>query len=150
LFTNTLVNIILLHAGTPIAISEATLALMFVVLGIVLVGTSFGLFVKNKESLLQHRWSMSVAVALACGGIFAVMLPATFNFYMDPDVVLFSSMSITTIIHVVVSVPALVLGVIYAFGNLPKKVKSWMRYALVFWVASVALGVVMFIQMALM
>ena len=110
MFFNVLSKLIVLHAGTPVVISQATLTLMFVVLGILLIGIGFGLLAKSKESLLQHRWSMSVAVALTCAAIFLVMLPSAFTFYIDPDVKLFSSLSIVTIIHGVIGVPAIVIG----------------------------------------
>jgi uncharacterized membrane protein YozB (DUF420 family) len=120
---------------------------MFVVLGILLVGISFGLVAKNKESLLQHRWSMTAAIVLALTAIFGVMLPAFVRFYIDPDVRFLSTLSIMTIIHGIVGVPAVVIGVIYALGDLPQKVKSWMRWAAVFWVISLTLGVLVFLEM---
>ena len=140
-------KLILLHAGTPVVISQATLTLMFVVLVILLIGIGFGLLTKSKENLQQHRWSMSVAIALASAAIFLVMVPSAFNFYIDPDVEFFSSLSIMTIIHGVIGVPAIVMGLIYAFGDLPKKVKSWMRWAAAFWIVSFALGVIVFLEM---
>lgn len=147
MFLGLSVKLIVLHTGTPVVVSQATLTLMFVVLGILLVGIGFGLLTKSKESLLQHRWSMSAAVALASGAIFLVMLPSAFNFFIDPDVQFFSSLSIMTIIHAVVGVPALIMGVVYAFADLPKKVKTWMRWAAVFWIFTLALGVILFFQM---
>lgn len=88
---NTFFKLIALHAGTPIEIFQATLTLMFVVLGVILIGISFGLFAKNKESLRLHRWIMFTAVGLACIAIFLVMTPSIFRFYIDPDVKFFSS-----------------------------------------------------------
>lgn len=145
--SNFLAQLIVLHAGTPAALSQATLTLMFVVLGVLLIGIGFGFLAKSKESLLQHRWSMTVAIVMASAAIFLVMVPSAFKFYIDPDVEFFSSLSLMTLIHGVVGVPAIVIGVIYAFGDLPQKIKSWMRWAAAFWVVSLVLGVVVFLEM---
>jgi uncharacterized membrane protein YozB (DUF420 family) len=139
--------LIALHAGTPVVLSQFTLTLMFVVLGVLLIGISFGLIAKSKESLLQHRWSMTAAIVLALIAIFFIMLPSFVRFYIDPDVEFFSTLSIMTIIHGVIGVPAVVIGVIYAFGDLPTKVKSWMRWAAAFWLVSMVLGVLVFLEM---
>jgi uncharacterized membrane protein YozB (DUF420 family) len=40
-----------------------------------------------------------------------------------------------------------VTALIYVFGDLPTQVKKWMRVTAVLWVATLALGVVMFLQM---
>jgi uncharacterized membrane protein YozB (DUF420 family) len=112
-----------------------------------LVGIGFGVISKNRESLLLHRWSMSVAVALASLAILLVMLPAAFNFYIDPDLQFFSSLSLFTLVHSVIGVPAITLGLIYAFGDLPQKLKRWMRWAAIFWVGSLVLGTIVFLEM---
>lgn len=144
MFSNLLIA---LHAGTPVALSQFTLTLMFVVLGILLIGISFGLVAKNKESLLQHRWSMTSAIVLALVAIFFVMLPSAIRFYIDPDVQFFSTLSTITIIHGIIGVPAVVIGVIYALGDLPQKIKSWMRWAAILWAISLILGVALFLEM---
>ena len=146
MFFTSLIRLIVLHAGTPVALSQVTLTLMFVVLGILLVGIAFGL-VKNKESFLQHRWSMTAAIFLALIAIFFVMIPSAFRFYVDPDVEFFSTLSILTIIHGFIGVPAVVIAVIYAFGDLPLRVKQWMRRAAVFWVVSFVFGAIVFLYM---
>jgi uncharacterized membrane protein YozB (DUF420 family) len=142
-----LFNLIALHAGTPVVVSQTTLTAMFVVLGIVLIGVGFGRVSKNGESLLLHRWSMSVAVAMSSVAILLVMLPAAFNFYIDQDLQFFSSLSLITLVHAVIGVPAITLGLIYAFGDLPQKLKRWMRWAAIFWVGSLALGTIVFLEM---
>ena len=147
MFFDILAQLIALHAGTPVVLSQFTLTLMFVVLGILLIGISFGLVAKSKESLLQHRWSMTAAIVLTLIAISLVMLPAFVRFYIDPDVQFFSTLSVMTIIHGVIGVPAVVIGVIYTFGDLPQKVKSWMRWAAVFWSISLIMGVVLFLEM---
>ena len=85
MFLNALVNLVFLHAGTPVALSQLTLTVMLVALGIVLMGIGFGHLSKTKLSLLQHRWILTAAVALTLGAIFLVMVPAAFRFYIDPD-----------------------------------------------------------------
>jgi uncharacterized membrane protein YozB (DUF420 family) len=146
-FSDFLNRLIVLHAGTPVELSQVTLTLMFVVLGIILIGISFGFLARNKDSLLQHRWSMTAAIVVALTAILFVMVPSFIRFYIDPDVEIFSSLSIISVIHGVVGGPAIVIGVIYAFGDLPKKTKYWMRWVAAFWIVSIVLGVVVFLDM---
>ncbi|HLN89305.1 MAG TPA: hypothetical protein VK253_04500 [Candidatus Binatia bacterium] len=136
-----------LHAGIPLVISQTTLTLMFVVLGILFIGVGYGALTKTKESLLQHRWSMTFAVALTAAAILLVMLPAAYNFYINPDLQFFSSLSIITLIHGTAGVPAITLGLMYAFGDLPNKTKRWMRWAAMFWASTLILGVLLFLDM---
>jgi hypothetical protein len=60
------------------------------------------------------------------------MLPAAYNFFIDPDLAILSQLSILTIFHAILGAPAIVLGVMYAFGDLPKHTKRWMRWAIFF------------------
>ena len=129
-------------------VSQTTLALMFVVLGVFLIGIGFGLLANiNKSRLLMHRWTMSMAASLACSAIFLVMLPSAFNFFIDPNLQFFSSISIITLIHGIIGVPAITLGLIYGFGDLPQRVKRWMRWTALFWVGSLVLGVIVFFEL---
>jgi uncharacterized membrane protein YozB (DUF420 family) len=139
-------ELIVLHAGVPLVVSQTSLTVMLVVLAMVFVGISFGL-AKNKTAFLQHRFALTAAVALALIIVLSVMLPATFTFYTDPDLNFFSPLSAITIIHGVIGLPAIVLGLLYAFGDLPQKTKRWMRWTAVFWVLSVLIGVVLFLTM---
>ena len=50
------------------------------------------------------------------------------RFYIDPDVMVFSGISITQIAHAIVSIPALATASIYAFGKLPGDLKKGMRW----------------------
>jgi uncharacterized membrane protein YozB (DUF420 family) len=75
------------------------------------------------------------------------MLPAAFTFYIDPDLQFFSQLSILTIIHAVIGAPAVVLALTYAFGDLPKRTKKWMRWAALLWALSLLLGVLLFLDM---
>ena len=147
LFLDFCSQFIALHAGIPLVISQTALTLMFVVLGILFIGIGYGVLTKTRESLLQHRWSMTFAVALTAAAIFLVMLPAAYNFYIDPDLQLFSSLSIITLIHGVTGVPAITLGLMYAFGDLPSKTKRWMRWAALVWATTFILGVLLFLAM---
>jgi uncharacterized membrane protein YozB (DUF420 family) len=139
--------LIFLHAGTPVVVSQLAITVMFVVLGVILIGVGYGRFAKTKESLLQHRWTLTVAIILSLSVIMLVMVPAAFRFYIDPDLVFFEPMSIVTLIHGAVGVPAVVTGLIYVFSDLPANVKKWMRIAAALWVTSMILGVVLFLQM---
>ncbi len=147
MFYEVLMKLMVLHAGTPVEISQATLMIMFVVLGIVLIGVGFGKIAKTKESLMQHRWTLTAAVALALIAVLTVMVPSTFRFYIDPDLMLFSNLSITTMIHGVIGVFAVATGLIYALGDLPVNIKKWMRFTAVLWLADIAIGVVLYLQM---
>lgn len=136
-----------MHAGTSPVVSQTVLTLMFVVLGIFLVGIGFGYLVKNKEALLQHRWTLTTVLILTLVPALLVMVPTMYRFYTDPDVRVFSSMSITQIIHAAVSIPALATAAVYAFGKLPRNVKKGMRWTAALWIASRVLGVLPFLQM---
>ena len=140
-------KLIALHAGTPIVVSQTTLTLMFVVLGVLILGIGYGILSKSKELFMLHRWTMSAAVGLTVGAIFLVMLPSAFAFYTDPDLEFFSSLSAVTLIHGIIGVPAIVTGLVYAFGDLPQKTKKWMRWTALFFAASLTLGVVVFLEM---
>ncbi len=138
---------IVLHAGTSVVVSQSTLTLMLVVLGLLLLAIGSGLLLKNRESLLQHRWGMTIAVALTLAAILLVMVPSAYTFYTDPELLLFSSLSVITIIHIAISVPAVALGLLFAVGARTKKTKTWMRLAAAFWVVSLLLGVILFFVM---
>jgi len=135
-----------LHAGTSPILSETVLMLMLVSLAVGLVGIGFGR-IKGKENLILHRWTMSMAIILNLVAIIPVMLPTFFRYYSDPDVMLFSSLSLTTLIHGITGVPAVITGLMYAYGKLPNKTKTWMRFTAIFWVANLAIGIVLFLQM---
>jgi uncharacterized membrane protein YozB (DUF420 family) len=139
--------LIFLHAGTSPVVSQTVLTLMFVVLGILIVGWGFGYVGKNKESLLQHRWMLTTVLVLTLIPVLLVMVPTMYRFYMDSDVQVFSAVSVMQMIHGAVSIPALATALVYAFGKLPGNVKKGMRWAAVLWVASLVLGVVLFLQM---
>jgi hypothetical protein len=141
-------NIIVLHAGTPPVISQTVMSIMLVVLGILLMGVGYGFLGKTKESLLQHRWTLSATVALTLGAVSLGMIPSFVRFYIDPDVQVFSALSATTLVHAVVSIPAIGIAVVYALGFLPKRnLKRWMRVAAALWIATILIGVVLFLQM---
>jgi hypothetical protein len=140
--------LIALHAGTPPVISQTVISVMFVSLGILLLGIGFGYLTKSKESLLQHRWILSSAVALTLGAIFFGMLPSFVRYYSDSDVEFYSSLSAVTILHSAVSIPAIIIAASYVFGILPKKnLKNWMRLTAGLWIASMTIGVLLFLQM---
>lgn len=140
-------NLIVLHAGTSPVVSQTSLTIMFVALGIALVGIGFGYLVKNRENLLLHRWTLTIAAVLVISVIALVMLPTFIRYYSDPDVESLSPISITTLIHTAVGAPAIVTAVYYAFGRLPKNPKKWMRLTALLWIATMVMGVLMFLQM---
>jgi uncharacterized membrane protein YozB (DUF420 family) len=145
--TQILNSFITLHAGASPVTSQTVMTLMFVVLGILLVGIGFGYVGKSKEALLQHRWTLTAVLILTLAPTLLVMVPTMYRFYTDPDVMVFSSISITQIVHTAVAVPALGLGILYAFGRLPGNVKMGMRWTAALWIVTLVVGVVMFLQM---
>jgi len=140
--------LVFLHAGTSPIVSQTVMSAMFVSLGVFLVGMGFGYVTKNKEGLLQHRWVLSSAVALTLCAVFFGMLPSLIRYYGDTDVEFFSALSAVTILHAVVSAPAIIIATYYVFGVLPQKnLKKWMRLTAALWIASFAIGVFLFLQM---
>ncbi len=139
--------LVFLHAGTNPIVSQTTLTVMLVVLGIVLIGMGLGYVSKTKENLLQHRWMLTTAVVLALAVIFLVMLPTLVRFYGDKDVEWLGSLSIVTATHGFVAAPAVIMAVYYVFGLIPKNSKKWMRWTAALWIASIALGTLLFLQM---
>jgi hypothetical protein len=142
-----LADLVFLHAGTPIEVSQATLSAMLVVFAILVMGFGFGRISKSQESLKQHRWMLTSAVVLSLVAIFAVMIPAAFRFYIDPDPQFFEALSLNTLVHASLGTVAVVSAVVYVFGDLPVNVKRWMRVTAVLWVAALGLGVLLFLQM---
>ena len=119
---------------------------MLVVFSVLLIGIGFPRVSKSKQSLLQHRWTLTVAVALTLGALFLVMVPSAFRFLIDPNVNLLSALSIATLIHAAIGIPAATMALIYVFGDLPTNVRTWMRITATLWVATMALGVILFLQ----
>ncbi len=120
---------------------------MFVSLAMGLLGMGFGRIKRDANAYKMHRWVMSVAVILNLTAIFLVMLPSAFLFYTDPDVMVFEPMSLTTIAHAIIGVPAIITAIIYVVGDLPSKTKSWMRTTSILWVSNIGIGIFMFLQM---
>ena len=141
-------RLIALHAGTPPVVSQTIMSIMLVSLGVLLVGIGFGYLTKTKENLLQHRWLLSAAIALTLCAIFFGMLPSFIRYYIDPDVEFYSALSIVTILHILIALPAIVTAVFYLSGFLPKKnLKKWMRLTAALWFAGIIVGLILFLQM---
>ena len=147
---NTLTNLIFLQARTPVEVSQIALTVMLVALGITSIGVGYGRLSKTKTNLLQHKWLLTVAVALTLGVVSLVMVPSAFRFYIDPDLQVLSGLSIATLIHASLGLLAMVTGLIYVFGDLPTDVKKWMCLTAIMWVAALVLGVLLFLQMLLL
>ncbi len=134
-----------LSSSSPV-VSQVALAVMFVVLGTLLLGVGFGVVSKSKESLLQHRWILTIAVVMALAAVILVMAPSTFVFYIDPNLQFFSVFSTTILVHAIVGFPATVSALIYVFGDLPQNVKKWMRISAGLWLTAILLGAFVFLQ----
>ncbi len=137
--------LVFLRVSTPPELSQATLAIMFVALGIILMGIGFARLSKTKENLRQHRWFLTVAVALTLGTVFLVMIPSGFSFFIDPSLQFLNSLTIETLAHSAVGATAIITALIYVFGDLPRNVKRWMRITAALWIAALVLGVFRFL-----
>jgi uncharacterized membrane protein YozB (DUF420 family) len=130
----------------PPLLEQESLMLIFVALGIGIVGMAFGR-IKNKDSFQMHRWIMTGAVTLNLIAIIVVMLPSLVFYYIDPDVTVTSTFSILQIIHGIIGLPAFVSALIFAFNDLPKNTKKWMTITAILWVTSIALGAIVYFTM---
>jgi uncharacterized membrane protein YozB (DUF420 family) len=142
-----LAHLFFLLGGTPPEASQMTLTIILVAFGVLLIGIGFPRISKTKQSLLQHRWTLTIAVALTLVAVFLVMLPSAFTFLIDPNVNLLSTLSIITLIHAAIGVPAATMALIYVFGDMPVNVRMWMRITAALWVATMAVGIVLFLRM---
>jgi len=127
-------------------LEQESLTLMFVALGLVIIGIGYAR-IKTKESSLLHRWIMSGAVVLNIVSIFSVMVPSLFLYYINLDNDVSSSFSILQIAHGVIGLPAAILSLMYVFNDLPQPTKKWMRATAVLWILSAALGAVVYYTM---
>jgi len=130
----------------PPLLQQESLMLVFVALGLGIIGMAFGR-IKNKDSFQLHRWIMTGAVALNFIAIIVVMLPSLVFFYINPNVNSYSSFSILQIVHGIIGFPAFTMAMIFAFNDLPKQTKKWMVLTAVLWLTSIALGAVVYFTM---
>jgi len=137
---------LIMHAGISPIVSQTSLTIILVALGLSLTGFIFGRL-KGVEFLRAHRWLMTLSIILILVPVFFVMLPATFTFYTDSDVELASATSIITLIHGIIGLPFVVLGLTFTFNDLPNDTRNWMRRAFILLVITVAIGLVLFLQM---
>ena len=130
----------------PPLLAQESLMLIFVALGLGIIGFAFGK-IKNKDSFQLHRWIMTGAVGLTLIGILVVMLPSLVFFYIKPNMNVTSTFSIIQIVHSIIGFPAMALTLIFAFNDLPKNTKKWMVITTVLWLTSIALGAVVYFTM---
>jgi|GEM_PF-6170607 uncharacterized membrane protein YozB (DUF420 family) len=130
----------------PPLLAQESLMLIFVALGLGIIGFAFGK-IKNKDSFQLHRWIMTGAVGLTLIGILVVMLPSLVFFYINPNMNVTSTFSIIQIVHSIIGFPAMALTLIFAFNDLPKNTKKWMVITTVLWLTSIALGAVVYFTM---
>ncbi len=127
-------------------LQQESLTLIFVTLGVGIIGIVYGR-IKGKEPLLLHRWIMTGTVMLALMPIFFVMFPSLYNFYTNPAMNDFSTFSIVQLTHSIIGFPAITISVIFAFNDLPKMTKKWMRYDAILWLTTIALGAIVYFTM---
>jgi len=120
--------------------------LLSIALVALLIGIRFGR-ARNANSIRKHRYIMTVTVTLRTAGLALVMLPTFYRYYSDPDIMLLSTLSLSTLIHASVGIPATILGVLFALNIIPKRVKTWMWLTAMLWIAAIIMGIVLFIQM---
>ena len=130
----------------PPLLAQESLMLIFVALGLGIIGFAFGK-IKNKDSFQLHRRIMTGAVGLTLIGILVVMLPSLVFFYINPNMNVTSTFSIIQIVHSIIGFPAMALTLIFAFNDLPKNTKKWMVITTVLWLTSIALGAVVYFTM---
>ncbi len=129
----------------PFLVQES-IALMFVALGLAILGFGYGRL-KTKEALLLHRWVMGGAVVLNLISIFLVMFPSAFLYYINASNIVYSGFSILQIAHMVEGIPAVILSVMYLFNDLPQPTKKWMRITAILWLTSISLGAAVYYAM---
>jgi uncharacterized membrane protein YozB (DUF420 family) len=127
-------------------LEQESLTLVFVALGIGIIGMAYGR-IKTKDTLKMHRWAMTGAIALNLVSIFVVMFPSLFAFYTDPSMDAFSSFSMLQVLHGIVGFPAVAMGLIFAFNDLPVNTKKWMVATAVLWVTSIFIGAIVYFTM---
>ena len=127
-------------------LQQESLTMMLVALGLAIIGIGYAR-IKTKESFLLHRWVMSGAVFLNLISIFVVMFPSLFIYYIDPSNSITSQFSTLQIVHMAIGFPAVILSVMYVFNDLPQPTKKWMTITAILWLASIALGAVVYYTM---
>jgi uncharacterized membrane protein YozB (DUF420 family) len=130
----------------PPLLQQESLMLVFVALGLGIMGFAFGK-IKNKDSFQLHRWIMTGAVGLTLIAALVVMLPSLVFFYINPNMNPTSAFSVTQIVHAVIGFPAMALTLIFAFNDIPKNTKKWMIITAILWLTSIALGAVVYFTM---
>jgi len=130
----------------PPLLAQESLTLIFVALGLSVIGFAFGK-IKVKDSLQLHRWIMTGAVGLTLIATLIVMLPSLVFYYINPNMNTTSAFSILQIFHSIIGFPAMALTIIFALNDLPKNTKKWMIITAILWITSIALGAVVYFTM---
>ena len=129
---------------------DLNLLLQLGTLGVLLVGVRYGRR-KTSGSIWKHWSIMGVAGFLNLVGLAFVMEPALADFIMNqPD---FESMwALTSLPHatlgVLTAIMVMCLGTMYFANDSPKNMKGWMLLLFTLWVANIALGISLYMQMA--
>jgi hypothetical protein len=129
---------------------DLNLLLQLGTLGVLLVGVRYGRR-KTPGGIWKHWSIMGVAGFLNLIGLASVMAPALEVFIMDkPD--LLSMWALTSLPHAtlgaLVAIMFVCLGTLYFANDSPKNMKGWMLLMFTLWVANIALGISLYIQMA--
>jgi uncharacterized membrane protein YozB (DUF420 family) len=125
---------------------QESLTLMFVALGLAIVGFGCGKL-KTKESFYLHRWIMTGATILFLASFLSVMIPSLYLYYAVPNIDLFSGFSVLQIAHSLLGVPTLALSLMFLFNRLPKPIKQWMRITAALWIVGMVLGAIVYYTM---
>jgi len=130
----------------PPLLEQESLMLVFVALGIGIMGVAFGR-IRSKDSFQMHRWIMTGAIGLNLISILVVMFPSLVFFYINPNVNATSAFSVLQIVHGIIGFPAMTLTLMFVFNDLPKNTKKWMVATAVLWLTSIALGAIVYFTM---
>ena len=129
---------------------DLNLLLQLGTLGILLVGVRYGRR-KTPGSIWKHWSIMGVAGFLDLTGLVSVMAPALGSYIMNkPDFL--SMWALTSLPHaalgVLVAIMVVCLGTLYFANDSPKNMKGWMLLMFMLWLANIALGISLYLQMA--
>ena len=124
--------------------SDLSLLLQLIVLVILIVGYESS----RNERIKRHEHAMAVAVSLNAIGILVVMIPSFINYFFTPLAKLSSFGIFTTLAHAFMGSLAQFFGIAFVFNKKPGNVIAWMRFAIFLWTVNIALGFILYLQVA--
>lgn len=130
---------------------DLNLLLQLGVLCILIVGFNFGRQ-KAPDTLRRHWSTMAAASLLNLTGFAFVMAPSLGSFLTKSPIELGSIWAITSLPHAALGILdgmlILSLGALFFADRPPKKMRIWMWVMFTIWMANIALGISLYLQMA--